>query len=316
MILMEQNEAVSVVIPAAGAGDTLSTTLKAIAAQDYEGVVEIVVAAADEESARAGSAGGAVVVENPSGGTPEGLNLAVEASTGDVIVRVDTHSIIPAGYLSRVVSLLAETQAEVVGGMQVPKGDSFWERAIAAAMSSAVGAGDASYRIGGEAGPSDTVYLGTFRRKTFDQLGGFDEAFSRHQDYEFNHRVRRAGGTVWFEPDLKVAYRPRPSLADLAVQYFQYGRYKRLFSRLHPGALRPRQMAPPALVLGLVAALIGALAWPWLLAVPAAYVLGLVVAGLAMLPRRGIASVGSIPALAVMHLSWGAGFLLGQRSDR
>lgn len=315
MGVLDQSPTVSVVIAAANAVDSLPYALGAIEAQDYRGDIELVVAAADPGSADVARAAGAKVIDNPSGETPAGLNLAVAASRGQVIVRVDAHSLIPPAYVSSIVRLLAETEADVAGGMQVPVGSDFWERAIAAAMSSPAGAGDARYRVGGEPGPSDTVYLGAFRRETFDELGGYNETFLRHQDFEFNHRVRQTGGVVWFDPSQRVQYQPRASLGALAGQYFQYGRWKRVFSRMYPGSLRPRQMAPPLLVLTLAGSLVGALFFPLLLVVPLVYLVGLIVAGMWALPRTGAAALGSIPALGVMHIAWGLGFLLGQRRD-
>jgi glycosyltransferase involved in cell wall biosynthesis len=313
---MERPVTVSVVIPAAKAGPTLKTTIESVLAQDYEEHFDITVAAADDESADAARQAGATVVSNPSGTTSQGLNLAIAQSKGNVIVRVDAHATIPPDYVSKVVHLLQTTGAENVGGMQVPVGTTFWERAIAAAMGSAAGSGDASYRIGGHAGPTDTVYLGAFSRETFERLGGFDETFIRHQDYEFNRRIVLSGGVVWFDPSLQVEYRPRSNLRDLARQYFQYGTWKRRFSRKHRDSLKPRQYAPPVLTTGLVVALLGSILWPQLLLIPAAYGVVLLGIGLVKLPRAGLPALGTPLALAVMHISWGLGFLFGHTSDR
>jgi GT2 family glycosyltransferase len=183
-------------------------------------------------------------------------------------------------------------------------------------MSSRFGAGDARYRIGGDPGPADTVYLGAFRRAVFDRMGGYDERFLRNQDYELNHRIRDAGGVVWLEPDVAVVYRPRSSLSALAQQYFGYGKWKRFFARSHDWSLRPRQWAPPILIVALAVSLIGSLWWTWLLLVPVLYVLELIGLGLASLPRRGAPALLMPVALAVMHISWGVGFLFGQTRDR
>lgn len=299
------------IIPAAHAAQFLSSTIAAVRGQDYPNLGEIIVAASDNESAEAALAAGARVVDNPTGNTPAGLNRALQASDGEIVARVDAQSTIPAGYLSQAVSTLESSGADTVGGMQIPIGTTRWERAISAAMSSPFGAGDASYRIGGVAGPTDTVYLGVFRRTVLTRLGGYDESFIRNQDYELNHRIRESGGVVWFDPELKVAYHPRGSLADLARQYFQYGLWKRKFSRRHPGSLRWRQLAPPTAVIGLVVTLLASIWLRPLWLVPAAYLASLVVIGLAQIRRIGLAGLGVPPALATMHLSWGLGFLLG-----
>ena len=87
-----------------------------------------------------------------------------------------------------------------------------FERAVAAAMTSPIGVGQASFHVGGEEGPAPTVYLGVFRREVLERLGGYDETFLRAQDWELNHRIRESGGVVWFTPRLPVSYRPRSDL--------------------------------------------------------------------------------------------------------
>jgi glycosyltransferase involved in cell wall biosynthesis len=306
---------VDVIIPAARASGTISRAIEAVRTQGYPNLGSVVVASSDRETAEIALAHGATVVANPSNRTPAGLNRALAATDGEIIARVDAHSVIPEGYLERAVSVLLETAADNVGGMQVPVGDTGWERAIAAAMSSRFGAGDARYRIGGVPGPTDTVYLGVFRRETLERLGGFSEEFERNQDYELNHRIRESGGVVWFDPELRVAYRPRGSLRELASQYFQYGQWKREFSRRHPASLRWRQLAPPLLTTMLALSLVVGVWWPFAWVAPGFYLAALFAVGLIRAPRLGVPALGMPIALGTMHLSWGLGFLLG-RSTR
>lgn len=292
---------VSVIIPARDAADTLPRAIESVKSQDYDEIVDIVVAAADEQTAA--MADGATVVMNPTRTTPSGLNLAIATSTGDIVVRCDAQSTLPVGYVTRAVETLHRTGAAVVGGMQVPVGVTNWERAIAAAMRSPLGAGDARYRLGGEEGPVETVYLGVFRRQILERLGGYDESFLRTQDYELNHRITESGELVWFDPELEVEYTPRGSLGALWKQYMGYGRAKRHFNLKHPGSLRWRQLAPPLLVAGLVIALIVAIWWPFALVFPAAYIAVVLLAGVSM------GSIRSSAALVAMHVAWGLGFL-------
>lgn len=303
------------VIAAAAAERSLPLALEAIEGQDYQGDIEVVVAAADPETARAVDGLSVVLIHNQTGRTAAGLNLAANASSGEVLIRVDAHSIIPPHYVRTVVETLDATGADNVGGRQVPIGSGLVQKAIAEAMSSPFGTGNARYRVGGPPGPSDTVYLGSYRRAVFERLGGYDERFLRNQDYELNHRIRAAGGTVWFEPSLEVEYRPRPSLPALASQYFQYGRWKRFFARSHNWSLRPRQWVPPILVLVLALSLLASIWSLWLLAIPAAYLLALVAIGLISARRIGVSALLVPAALAVMHLSWGIGFLLGHTKE-
>lgn len=302
---------VSIVIPARDASTGLPAALESIASQTYPNVIEIVVAAADEKSAGIARRHAAKVVQNPRGSTPAGLNLAISASQGDVVVRCDAYSTLPPQYVERAVETLTRTEADNVGGMQVPQGYAFWERAIAAAMVSPLGAGDARYRLGGDEGPVETVYLGVFKRSALERVGGFDESFSRTQDYELNHRIIESGGVVWFDPQLRVEYRPRGSLGALARQYFDYGKAKRLFARRHPGSLRWRQLGPPGVVVALGVSLLLSIAYPVVSVVPAAYLLGLAGSAAAIAPKTGLSALGVPPALATMHVAWGWGFLTG-----
>jgi len=299
---------VSVIIPALNAAAALPAALDAVLNQSYENIVDVVVAAGDEATADA-ARGRVKVVNNPSQRTSAALNLAIAESDGDVIVRCDAHATLPEDYVEKAVETLKRTGADVVGGMQVPFGQTPWERAIASSMSSPIGAGDARYRRGGEEGAVETVYLGVFRREAIDRVGGFDDRFTRNQDYELNHRIIESGGTVWFNPALKVEYQPRSSLAALARQYFAYGAAKRLFSRLHPGSLRWRQLLPPALVLLLAVSVVGSVWLPALLVVPSTYVLAMLIAGVFLAGSAWRVSA----ALVTMHVTWGYGFLTGSR---
>jgi glycosyltransferase involved in cell wall biosynthesis len=295
---------VSVIIPARDAAHLLPLALDSVEAQTYANIVDVAVASADSATADVAE-GRATIVPNPSGRTATGLNLAIRATSGDVVVRCDAQSRLPPGYVERAVETLGRTGAANVGGKQVAVGVTAWEKAIAAAMSSPLGAGDARYRTGGEEGPVETVYLGVYRRTALEDVGGFDEQFTRTQDYELNHRIIAAGGVVWFDPELEVEYRPRGSLGGLAGQYFEYGRAKRRFARKHPGSLRWRQMAPPLLVLALTAAVLASFWVPWALVALVGYAAALLLAGaLTTEPALRVAA-----ALGTMHIAWGTGFL-------
>lgn len=308
---------VAVVVPARDAADGLR---EAVAAALQPEVDELVLAVGPSRDGTGRVAGElarrherVTVVANPSGRTSEGLNAGIAASTGEVVVRVDAHARLPSGYVARAVAQLRETGAANVGGRQVPVAGAGFARAAAAAMRSRVGAGGATYRVGGAPGPVDTVYLGVFRREALEAVGGYDPAFVRNQDAELNLRLRRAGYEVWFDPALAVRYRPRGSVASLARQYREYGAYRRLTARRHPGSLAPRQLAAPAVVLGLAGGVLAAVAArdprPALV-VTGAYAGLLGGAGLAAADEPSSAPAVAV-ALGTMHLSWGLGFLTG-----
>jgi GT2 family glycosyltransferase len=196
------------------------------------------------------------------------------------------------------------------------EGISNFEKAVARAMRSPLGVGASRFHTGGAAGEVDTVYLGAFKRDAINQAGGFDERYTRAQDWELNHRLRKNGGLIYFDPRLQVTYRPRPNLRKLAKQYFQYGTWRRVVSRSHSGTINMRYLAPPVTLLGCAISLLaGSLIHP-ILYIPLA-VYGLFVAVSAALISRSVRELISLLAIIpTMHFTWGAGFITSTKALR
>jgi succinoglycan biosynthesis protein ExoA len=308
--------AISVILPVLNEERHLAGAVESILSQDYRGPVEVILAvgpskdATEEIAAKLARADSRVVVlENPSGRTAEGLNIALGKSNNPIIVRVDGHSQIPNNYLSLVVEILKETGAVNVGGVMAAVGITPFERAVAGAMRSSLGVGSSRFHTGGAAGAVDTVYLGAFRRAALIAIGGFDEKFTRAQDWELNFRLRENGGLIYFDPRLHVTYRPRSTVKALAKQYFEYGRWRRVVSRRHSGTINLRYLAPPfALVTFLASLIFGLLLQPLLLLPAAIYLLFTLIASVKI-----ATSVSEFMRLLLiiptMHFSWGAGFI-------
>jgi succinoglycan biosynthesis protein ExoA len=252
------------------------------------------------------------LLDNPMKTVPPALNLGIRAARGSVIVRMDGHAVPAPDYVSKCVAALDASGAGNVGGAVLPVGATPFGRAVAIATQHRLGAGDARYRVGGEAGDVDTVMYGAFRRDVFVKTGLFDESMVRNQDYEMNVRIRAAGQRVYLDPAIRFTYTPRGTVRGLAKQYFEYGWWRVETLRRHPGSLRWRQLVPALFVAGLIGAAALAPWWPFarfaLLAVVALYVA--VVAFVAVRTAGGRARVESVAlAFAVIHLTWGAGFL-------
>ena len=247
-----QLPAVSVIMPVLDEERHLRGAVQAILAQEYAGEMEVVIALGpstdrtDEIAAELVAEDPRVhTVPNPTGRTPAALNAAIKASRHPVVVRVDGHGMLSPNYIATAVRLLEETGAQNVGGIMHAEGENDWEHAVAAAMTSKIGVGNAAFHTGGQAGPAETVYLGVFRREALERQGGYNEEFIRAQDWELNFRIREAGGLIWFSPELRVSYRPRPSVRALAKQYKDYGRWRHVVARYHEGSINLRYLAPP-----------------------------------------------------------------------
>ncbi len=312
---------ISVILPVLNEAAYLEDALDAILKQDFDGVKEIVVAVGPSkdstlEAARAMAKKNPqiVVVDNPSGRTAAGLNIALAASKYGVIVRVDGHTQIPANYLSMAFEILLQTGAVNVGGVMAAEGRNLFESSVARAMRSPLGVGAAKFHVGGQAGESDTVYLGSFRREALLAIGGFDEKFTRAQDWELNHRLRKAGGVVYFDPRLIVSYRPRPTLRALAKQYFEYGRWRRVVARSHPGTINVRYLVPPFTVVGTIISLIfGSIVSPIFFTPALIYIFFIVIAS-GLIAHSILEAIRLPIILLTMHMSWGLGFLTSPKS--
>jgi len=320
---LSASPAVSVILPVLNEEPHLEESVAAILSQDYLGIFEVILALGPsrdrtDEIARALAAGDNRVklVANPTGKTAAGLNLAIATSNSPIIVRVDGHAKIPNNYLSLVVEILRTTGAVNVGGVMAAEGVTNFEIAVARAMRSPLGVGSSRFHTGGEAGEVDTVYLGAFRREAISAIGGFDERYTRAQDWELNYRLRKNGGKIYFDPRLQVTYRPRPNLRKLAKQYFQYGRWRRVVSRSHSGTINLRYLAPPfALIATLISLLLGLLINPIFYLPAAIYGFFLLISSVLISKsvREFISLVAIIPT---MHFAWGAGFITSTKALR
>ena len=315
-----QNQ-VSVILPVLNEENYLEAAISAILSQDYLGEFEVILAlgpSRDQTSVIAEnlrrSDARIILVDNPSGKTAAGLNLAIAKAKYPLIVRVDGHATIPSHYLTLATSLIHETGAVNVGGMMAAVGVTRFEKAVARAMLSPLGVGASAFHTGGKAGAADTVYLGAFRKSALQEVGGFDEKFTRAQDWELNFRLRSAGGLVYFDPRLQVEYRPRPRLRALAKQYFEYGRWRRAVSRRHSGTVNFRYLAPPtALLINLLSIFTGLLVSPIFLIPVISYSL-LIIFGAVFIGKSWSERLRLPAILSTMHMSWGLGFLTSPKS--
>ena len=294
---------ISVILPVLNEQAHLEDSIRAILSQKYLGNIEVILALGPSRDLTNDIAAGLAaedsritLVDNPSGRTAAGLNLALNASSQEIVVET-----------------LRESGAVNVGGVMGAEGVTFFETAVAAAMCSPFGVGGSRFHIGGKPGYVDTVYLGAFVRQAVVDAGGFDERFIRAQDWELNYRLRQNGGKIYFDPRLHVTYRPRPNLRRLAKQYFEYGRWRRVIARKYPETINYRYLAPPLALIGTVLSLIAGMLFDPSLYLPAATYITFI----AITPLFISKNLNHYPLLLfilpTMHFSWGFGFLTSPR---
>jgi glycosyltransferase involved in cell wall biosynthesis len=317
---------VSIIVPCYNERETIRLLLDAIHGQTYPvSEMEVIIAdglSTDDTRREIAAFQGAHpelevrVVDNPRRIIPAALNRALADARGEIVVRLDAHSAPRPDYVEQCVVALKAGLGENVGGLWEiqPGGESWKARAIAAAAAHPLGVGDARYRVGGEPQLVDTVPFGAFYRALVERIGPFDETLLTNEDYEFNVRIRRSGGRVWFDPAIRSAYFARKDFAALARQYWRYGYWKARMLRRYPGAFRIRQAAGLFVISFPLLAIFGLwLPWAWrLLGLETlVYLLALMAAGVHIgWKKKDFGMFLGVPiAIAVMHFSWGSGFL-------
>ncbi len=318
-------------MPVLNEAEHLRAAVEAILAQEYSGPQEVVLAlgpstdGTDEIALALASEDARVrIVRNPGTDIPIGLNLAIESAQHPIIVRVDAHSELSPGYTRSAVELLQRSGAANVGGRMFAEGTTPVQRAIAGGYNSPFGLGGGSYHLSGEPHQAESAYLGVFPRETHRLVGGFNPSIRRGEDWEFNLRVRKSGGEVWFDPSLQVTYRPRSSFSALAQQFFATGSWRATLVRMYGRENPWRFFVPGFFVLVVIAAIVIAglhisgvvrpdAWWPWVFyAAPIAHFALSLVAGRTMRETQGLREslLGSL-AVAIMHYAWGLGFVKG-----
>ena len=317
---------VSVIMPIRNEADFIQRSLSAVLTQDYpHDCFEVLVAdgmSTDQTRAIVQATAAehpdisVKIIDNPRQIVPTGFNAALAQAKGEVIVRVDGHTIIEPDYLHECVSALERSGADNVGGRMDAVGTTLFGEAAALATSSPFGVGGARFHYSDQEDWVDTVYMGAWRRDVFEHLGCFDEELVRNQDDEFNYRTRAAGGQILLSPNIRSRYFNRSTPRALWRQYYHYGFYKVRVLQKHPAQMRPRQFVPPIFALSL---LLGAALAPfskparqlWKAAL-ATYGLANLAASVKLAHANGWQHLKRLPAVFfTLHFSYGLGFLAG-----
>ena len=314
-----KHPAVSVILPVLNEEHHLESAVGSVLAQKYPGDIEILLALGPSKDntdvvARKMAAADSRIrlVENPAGLTTVGMNKCIKLAKHDIVIRVDAHSELADNYIRRGVEILLEVGADELGGIMAAQGRSAFQKAVAWAYTSRFGVGGASYHVGGQAGEAESAYMGIFQKSALLRVNGYDEGIIRGEDWNLAQRIKASGGLVWFSPELKVTYWPRGRFDRLVKQFWSTGVWRGDLTRRDIRGASIRYYAPPALVLAIALGL-AALASGWLLGILPLALYSAAVFGLAAL-AGGLsikARVALMIALPTIHISWGAGFILG-----
>jgi succinoglycan biosynthesis protein ExoA len=315
---------VSVVMPIRNEGTFIARSLGAVVGQDYpadrlqvivadgmstDGTREIV----KELQKRHRSI---ILVDNPARIVPTAMNAGIRVAEGDIIVRVDGHTIISRDYVRNCVAELQRTGADNVGGRMLAVSRGLLGRAIAMATSSPFGVGGARFHYSDREEWVDTVYMGAWPKGVFAQIGLFDEEMVRNQDDELNYRLRAHGGKILLCPNIRSEYFNRATVGSLAKQYFQYGCWKVRVLQKHPRQMSLRHFVPPLFILCLSVSCVGApfsvIAWRVFITTACLYLIANLSSSFLLTMRKHWEAMPILPLVFIMlHVSYGSGFIAG-----
>lgn len=193
-----------------------------------------------------------LLLVNEKRNTPTSLNMAIQASRGDVIVRFDAHAVFPPDYIEKCVKWLDKAEADNVGGWVETKAEGYAGKAIAKILSSKFGVGGSSFRTEQKSGYVDTVPFGAFRRSVFDRIGLFNEELLRSEDNDINARIIESGGRVFLSEEIHSVCYCRDSISGLLQQAVQNGNALFRTIRINPKAMSIRHFIPFLFFLSLI----------------------------------------------------------------
>lgn len=193
-----------------------------------------------------------VVLDNPNRTVPYAMNIGIRESRGEVIVRLDAHAEYPEDYVRLSVETLLSRDCDNAGGVFETRGRGFMGEAIAEMLRTPLGVGNATYRLTTEDGYVDTVPFGCFRRALFERIGGFDERMTRNQDNELNFRIRKSGGKIYLNHNIRVLYYCRDTMRGIMKMGFMNGKWNVITMTLVPGSMGVRHFVPLAFVLSTI----------------------------------------------------------------
>ncbi len=193
-----------------------------------------------------------VVYDNPNRTVPYAMNIGIKNSRGEVIVRLDAHAEYPPDYIRLSVETLLTVDCDNAGGVAKTVGRGFMGSAIAEMLKTPLGVGNSTFRISDKDGYVDTVPFGCFRRELFDRIGGYDERMTRNQDNEMNFRIRKNGGKIYLNHNIRVIYYCRDTLRGIMKMGFMNGKWNVITMTLVPGSMGVRHFVPMAFVLSTI----------------------------------------------------------------
>ncbi len=256
---------------------------------------------------------------NENNTVPFAMNLGINKSRGEYIIRLDAHSKIPANYFSQLIDWSIKLNADNVGACWITdvKNKNPKTNSIKAVLSNKFGIGNSYFRTGiDEVKIVDTVPFGCYRKEVFSKIGLYDNRLTRDQDIELNKRLKRNGGKIFLIPNLSSTYFARETFRGIAKNNFQTGLWNILTVYLTKriSSLSVRHFIPLIFLLSLILPLILIIWYPIIGLVAAisflSYILVLMSVSI-KINNNTTTWYYILYSFLVLHFSYGSGSLSG-----
>lgn len=261
------------------------------------------------------------LIDNPRLITPAALNIGIHQANGEIIMRMDAHTIYEKQYINKCIQYIEKYQVDNVGGIWKikPQKNTRIGKSIAIALNHKIGGGNAHYRTGNFKQPQevDTVPFGCYRKELFQKIGLFNENLIRSQDMEFNLRLKRAGGKIILCPDIISYYYARSTFKEFIKYNFSNGIWATYPLKFVKMPLSLRHYIPGVFVLSLIIALLSPLLYHKLILLSILIILPYLIfnfifsASIAIKQRNPLYFFTMPFIFATLHLSYGIGSIVG-----
>ena len=174
------------------------------------------------------------IVDFEGSGVAEARNVGASVAKGDILSFTDDDAIVEEEWLEKIKNTYETTDCVGVSGKILPMDDEKWVRKIPEEFLWLVGLTQRGYGKKGETVRNAYGPNMSFRKKDFDELGGFDKKMGKIKSFmmqgeesEFSSRLRQKKGKgVIYEPDIKVYHhveKSQTSIKNLSKRAFYHG---------------------------------------------------------------------------------------------
>lgn len=258
-----------------------------------------------------------LVLDNPKRTLPCGWNVALDAVTGEAILRVDAHTIFPNDFIEVNVRDI-EKGENICGGkvISIPARKDKWSVTLNEAENSMFGGSFAAFRHAEKAQYVNTVAFAIYKKEVFDKTGLYNEMLTRTEDNEMHYRMKKAGYRFYYDPEI-VSYREtRATFGKLLKQKFLNGYWIGRTLGVEPRCFSLYHFVPFVFVVAIIVTAITGLfstTWPFICLWSVYGLVNLTMSLIAILTSkdRNVYFVFLPIIFLVLHICYGVGTLLG-----